>query len=479
MALLAAVRYWQGNETPVSELLIRLRDISKSDDYIQLPRLTSLADLDDAAFGLGYSLTILPADPSAARKLIEAGIPVLLPVYQTFYLIYGFDDSRGIVNALCFGQLSEKTQSLAVKEAQEVLMLESEGQGRTKDQLSRIKREAECMWHLSHWQTGRLQDAAPFMAAIHPEDGRKAVAAALGREPQDLTVSHRGLLSALIALSHFDAADPINCIRWSQIASGSIDDPLVWQTAYLGATLWQHRTQRIGSALQLEKRFDLLNEVNQFLQTESVKRLLDPATEKFAEDLAADRLNWPIRWRLLWLLDRNDVHQRRQMVSLLNANLATHPADAAQWRLLADLQALNHNPAARAQALAQAWSADPRDPATALSWASACILLDDPAKADQILAKIDPAKVRHQADYFFCLAAVAEWKHQPKAALRYYAKATDMCRYRSEYYLRYGRLLLAQGDAAAGKKAMAWAARIDSGEKIGQAATHDPEPQAR
>ena len=152
--------------------------------------------------------------------------------------------------------------------------------------------------------------------------------------------------------------------------------------------------------------------------------------------------------------------------------MSTNPSDAAQWRLLADLHALDENLAARNQALAQAWSADPRDAATALAYASGCALLDDPAQADRILAEIDPSKVRQKADYPFCLATIAEWKQQPHAALRYYAQATDMCRFRPEYFLRYGRLLMAQGDRNAAQKALAWAARIDGGDHVRRQVQH-------
>ncbi len=463
MALLGAARYWRGEDKPVSELLVRLRAISKSDDGIELPKLTRLTDLDDAASSLGLGMTILPADGQGARALLEAGIPVVVPVYQTFYLLHAVDDSRQVVKAYCFGQLSEKTRSLAVKEAQEVLMLEAEGHGRSQDLLRRIGREADCMWHLDQWQTGRLKDAAGWMAAIHPSDGHKMVAEALGRDPRALARAHRGRLAAMMALSYFDNADPINCIRWAQIASQSIDEPLVWQAAYLGLTLWSKRSQRIGTAFQLEKQFAVLDGVNRFLDAESVGQFTQATRERFTADQAAGRLTWPVRWRLLWLLDRHDAHDRRQMVALLEANVATNPADASQWRLLADLYALDEDHGARAKALAEAWSAAPSDATTALAWASACVLLDDLQQVEQILEAIDSAKVRHESGYYFCLGALSEWKNKPRAALEYYARATDLCRYRPEYFRRYGRLLMAQGNAEAAEKAIAWANRIDSG----------------
>jgi hypothetical protein len=463
MALLSAVRYWEGDGTRPSDLLIRLREISQSEDAIRLPKLTGLADLDDAAAGLGYGLTILPGDPQMARKLIDAGIPVLLPVYHTYYLIYGFDDCRGVVKSLCFGQLSEKCKSLAVKEAKEILMLESPEQGPDNGRLARIALEADCIWHLDQWQTGRLGDAAPWMAVIHPRDGRRKVAAALGESETELFHAHRGRLAAMIALSYFDKADPVNCIRWAQIASRYIEDPLVWHAAHLGDKLWRDRDRRIGAALPLKERFAVLNGPDRFMASADVRIFLNEARERFAADLSGGRLSWAVRQRLLGLLDRHDDRQRQEMIALIEADLATNPADASRWRLLAALHALDDHPAARAQALAEAWSAAPQDYSTALSWARTCIQLDDPAKAEHILNQIEPAAVSQEADYAFCLAAVAEWRQQPRKALKYYAQAIDQCRYRAEYFLRYGRLLMAQGDTVAAKKALEWAARIVSG----------------
>ncbi|MEJ2660764.1 MAG: hypothetical protein P8Z73_08595 [Desulfobacteraceae bacterium] len=463
MALLSTVRYWEGDDTRPSDLLIRLREISQSEDTIRLPKLTDLGDLDDAAAGLGYGITILHGDPRTARSLIEAGIPVLLPVYHTFYLIYGFDDSRGVVKSLCFGQLSEKCKSLAVKEVQEILMLESKGQGRTNDRLARIALEADCLWHMDQWKTGRLADAAPWMAVIHPPDGRRAVAAALGGHEPELLRTHRGRLAISIALSYLDKADPVNCIRWARLASRYIDDPLVQHAAHLGDTLWQYRYQRIGSVLALNERFAVLNGVDRFMTSPDVRIFLDQSREQFAADLAEGRLSWRVRWRLLGLLDRHDARQRKLMISVIEADLAANPAEASQWRRLADLHALDDHPAARAQALAKAWSAAPQDYSTALAWARTCVLLDDPGKAEQILNQIDPTAVSREADYDFCLAAVAEWRHQPRKALQYYARAIDKCRFRAVYFQRYGQLLMAQGDTVAAQKALDWAARIVSG----------------
>ncbi len=468
MALLATVRYWQTEEIPVSELFIHLRDVSRNDSAIQLPELTGLAELDDATAALGYELTLLPADAAAAKALLEAGFPVILPVYRTFYLLYGFDESRGVIRALCFGQLSGKTKSQAVGEAQEVLMLEAEGHGRTKDRMTRIRQEADTMWHLEQWRRGRLNDAAPWMAIVHPDQAHPGIAAALGRDEEDLHRTHRGLLAAMIALTYFDNADPMNCIRWARIAGRHVDAPIVQHAAHLGAELWRHRTERIGTAFRLEEKFAALDEVNRYLQTADVRKFVQAADARFKADQDAGRLGWPIRRRLLWLLDRNDPRQRAQMEPLLRENLATNPADAAQWRRLADLYAMDENPADRAWALSQASSADPRDADIALAWARACIRLNDPEQAEGILANIDTARVRRKADYPFCLGVVAEWRRQPRKALRYYARAIDMCRYRPEYFLRYGRLLMTLGEEAAAEKALTWAARIDGGHQVRQ-----------
>lgn len=462
MALLSTVRYWQGPETPISELLIDLRSISKDDDEIKLPRLTGLNDLDDAAACLGYRSVILPAAPQAIRSLIESGIPVIMPVYETFYLLYGFDDSRGVVKALCFGRLSEKLKSLAVKETQEVLMLKKEGQGRTKELLVRIKREADTQFHLDQWRNGVLADAAPWIAVVCPQERFASVAQTMAVDPQRLHSAHQGRLAAFIALSFFDRADPVNCVRWSQIAARKSDEPLSRHTGYLGSLLWENRARQVGSAFQLEKQLTPLADIDQHMADPAVQDFLAQAREQFDQDRTAGRLNWLVRRRLLWLLDKHDTRQRQQMIALVKENLATYPADAKQWRTLADLHALNGDPVARTEALAQAWSADPADTKTAVAWAGALIRMDEPARADEILQEIDPAQVQSEAEYAFCLGAIAEWQGNPGSALRHYARATDLCRYRADYFIRYANLLKTEGEASAAEKALDWAARIDA-----------------
>ena len=83
-------------------------------------------------------------------------------------------------------------------------------------------------------------------------------------------------------------------------------------------------------------------------------------------------------------------------------------------------------------------------------------------KAEHILAQIDPEQVRYDADYQFCLAALAEWKGNPDKALNYYAAAIEMRRYKPIYHLRYGKLLMAQGFDEKARLYLEWAARTDA-----------------
>ena len=83
-------------------------------------------------------------------------------------------------------------------------------------------------------------------------------------------------------------------------------------------------------------------------------------------------------------------------------------------------------------------------------------------KAEHILSQVDPAQVRYDADYQYCLATLAEWRGNPDQALNYYAAAIEMRRYKPIYHLGYGKLLLAQGFGEKARLYLEWVARTDA-----------------
>ncbi len=86
--------------------------------------------------------------------------------------------------------------------------------------------------------------------------------------------------------------------------------------------------------------------------------------------------------------------------------------------------------------------------------------------AKAVLDKTDLSKIKYDANYRFCLGAIAEWEGDEEKALRRYEEAVEMRRYKPIYHLKYGKLLLKEGRDREARKALTWAARIDGGEEI-------------
>jgi tetratricopeptide (TPR) repeat protein len=466
MALLAVIRYWNGPEIPESDIAIRLMDISKSDDRIRLPKLTDLADLDDAARSLGYETLIMPSDPNTVRRLIENGIPVILPVFRTFYMLHGFDDARGLVEAYCFGQLSAKSKHRATSEAREILMVEAEGEGESEDRLKRIAHEARCQWPIIQWKSNAFRDAAPLMAVVYDKDRQSRIDLALGEKPESIKRKHKGYLAALIGLSFLNRGDPMACIQWARKGADLVESPLPYQVAHLGHIFWETRTRKIGTNIGLEEKFEILMGPVRFFNSRPIGGFILEARKRFLDDLKAEEVPWNIRCTLLSLLDRRDSNQRAQMIHLIQGGLKLHPGDKRQWHLLADFRELDGDLKGKAEALAGACSAGNWDARARLALAVTYVKNTNMEHVERLLKSIDPKKVAYEADYPFCLGAVAESKGKTKAALRHYSNAIDMCRYKPFYHLRYGKLLMDQGRSNTAEKALLWAARIDSGEKI-------------
>ena len=98
------------------------------------------------------------------------------------------------------------------------------------------------------------------------------------------------------------------------------------------------------------------------------------------------------------------------------------------------------------------------------------VVLEQYADAKSVLETIDVSEIKFDADYPFCLGAIAEWEGDIKDALKKYEIAVEMRRYKPIYFLKYGKLLLQEGQQENAKKALEWAARIDAGEEIKQEA---------
>jgi tetratricopeptide (TPR) repeat protein len=118
------------------------------------------------------------------------------------------------------------------------------------------------------------------------------------------------------------------------------------------------------------------------------------------------------------------------------------------------------------EALAGAISCNPMHTDSKLKLAFGNVLLGRFSAAAAVLKGIDSNKIRFDADYPFCLGAIAEWRGNANEALENYKTAIEMRRYKPVYHLSYGRLLLKQGRHAEARKVLAWAALIDAGDSV-------------
>jgi tetratricopeptide (TPR) repeat protein len=467
MALMSILRYLNGPQIPESDIAIHLMDISKSEDRIDLPKLTDLADLDDAAISMGYEVLIMPSDPDTAKRLIENDIPVLLPVFRSFYLLYGFDDSRSVIKAYCFGQLSSKVKHRVANEVSEILLVEAEGKGESEKRIRRIALEAQCEWPLSQWEENAFSDAAPLMAVVYTVDRQPGIDRILGNTPEFNKQRHGGYLAALIGLSFANRGDPMACFQWAQKGAQMVGGSFPLHVAYIGQSLWETRTRNIGVNIGLMDKFTVLSEPVAFFNAPSTAAFAKQARERFSQDLKSGQVPWNIRSALISLLDHTDPEQRAQLIELVQYDLTRHPSNKKQWHRLADLYALEGDMQAMSKALMGACSAGKWDAKAKLSLAAAYVKAGRVDRVEELLKRIDPQKVPYEADYPYCLGVVAEAKGRVKAALRHYETAIDLCRYRPDYHLRYAKLLIMdQGYSDAAQKALVWAARIDSDNKI-------------
>jgi tetratricopeptide (TPR) repeat protein len=415
---------------------------------------------------MGYEVLIMPSHPDTAKRLIENDIPVLLPVFRTFYLLYGFDDSSSVIKAYCFGQLSSKIKHRATNEATEILLFEADGKGESEKTIRRIAHEARCQWPLSQWKEKAFSDAAPFMAVVYTVDRQPGIDRILGNTPGFNKQRHQGFLAALIGLSFANRGDPAACFQWAQKGAQMVGSSFPLHVAHIGQSLWETRTRKIGVNIGLMEQFNVLSEPVAFFNASSTVAFTQQARERFSQDLKAGQVPWNIRSTLVSLLDHTDPKQRAQLIELVQYGLSRHPANKRQWHRLADLYALEGDMEAMTKALDGACSAGKWDAKAKLSLASAYVKAGRIDRVAELLKSIDPQKVSYEADYPYCLGAAAEAKGRVKAALRYYETAIDLCRHRPDYHLRYGKLLIDQGYSPAAENALVWAARIDSDNRI-------------
>lgn len=472
MTLLSVIRYWEGTDTPESELKIKLKDLSSQEDMIDLSSLGSLVDLDDAAHSLGYEVCLLAADIDRVKSLIAAGFPIIHQRYRSLYLIWGFDESRSVVSVYDFENLSSRLRREAPKEAREILELEEEGQGESQKRLVRIAHEAYDEHAIAFWESPVLRYTAPLMALVFPAEKGESLAATLNTSWLELKKESDGYLATLISLAYIlEGADAVQAVEWAKAGAAKLTDPLPLYAASLAERFWQSRADRIKSALPLQEQFPELADIFAFFSDPDTRAFLEQARQQFEQDLLAETIPSQILLIYRQTLERSDPDELALLIRLIRENLALDPKHYYSWYVLANLYEWDGDVRGMVEALTGHVSAYPMDYEAKLRLAYGHVLLEQYAEAQAVLNTLEvDGRIAYNADYSFCLGAIAEWEGNLKQARQYYAQAVEMRRYKPIYHLKYGKLLLQEGESEAARKALEWAAKIDGGEAIKQEA---------
>jgi hypothetical protein len=405
---------------------------------------------------------ILPADLIRGKALIAAGIPIIHQVYTTFNLLFGVDESRSAIRAYTFERVSYRVREEARKEAQEILAMTEEGHGGSQERLTRIANEAYGEYAADYWNSPSLRYLGPFMALVFPAEKIELIANALNTSPDQIKKQHKGYLAALIGLAYFNHADPIQAIEWAKVGVANTDDPLPWYVAYLAQKLWETRNQKVTSQIRLQDQFPELANIFAYFEQVDNQAFLERARGRFETDREVVAIPWMILSRYVEMLDQSDPVELALITRLSQQELRLNPADHNAWSRLADTYEWADNLPGMVDALQGQISADPTDSKAKLRLAYGQVLLGRYAEAKATLKLLDTSQIHYDADYPFCLAAIAESEGKQKDALEQYEVAIDMRRYKPIYFLKYGKLLQQTGETEKAKKALAWAARIDA-----------------
>lgn len=460
MGLLSVIRYWEGPQSPESNVTIKLKTLSKSDDKIQLNPLVTIADLDDAVKTLNYEMAILPSSLTELKALISAGIPVILVDKEVFHLVYGFEGGRSAVLFYGFESLSKQTRQEGRGEAKEILALKAEGHGESKERLDRIGREAAGEYAVSAWNT--IKYRAPYMVAIYPGSKAQVLADAVQQPLDSITAATRGSLSAFIGLEFLRHADPAQALEWAKIGSRLVPSPFPLYVGELSQLYWESRDKKVGTILPFQDQFPELKETECTFGEAENRSFLENARHRFENDFKEGALPYFVLDALKTTLVSSDPDDQEMLIQLGHARVALDPSDTDGWKTLAGAYEHTQDLPGRIAALEGLTASEPLNSNAKIDLAYALVLQGEYGKAEFALKAIDPEKIEYNGDYSFCLGAVAEWKNNPEKALEYYEEAIEIRRYKPVYHLHYGRLLLTQGRKEEAAKALRWAATIDA-----------------
>ena len=467
MALLQMVRYWSGKEVTESQILIKLKALSKSDEEISIDNIPDLAKLHDNAIQLGLDCLLIPTSIASAQALIAADIPFILPIDREFHLISGFREDLSTFKDYGYQRISARLRKSDKEEAGEILFFKGEGKGNSEKLLAETARQASGEIPFSYYQTPEQLDKSPYMAIIFPPEKGEEVAGVLQTPGEQLRRQSRAVLGGYIALTAFQSADFIRSIQWARAASRFTEDPFPLHVAHLAKTLWESRDKSSVTGFELHKQFPQLSAINEYMGSEEIVAFLARATDRFNSDLAAQRLSRPIRRHYGEFLDRSTPEDLDTLIALYRHDLEIDPSDRQTWLALVEALEWREAPGQMVEALRGALDAGAWSDEIALRLLYATLLqgAQDDAAA-KLFARISPAKMKFNAHYFYCKAALARLEGDTDTALTFYEKAIAMRRYVPLYHLEYGKLLVQVGRKEEAKKALQWAISIDDGVSV-------------
>jgi hypothetical protein len=467
MAMLSTIMYWQGPKCTESDVEIKLKALSTSDDKIALNPLTTMADLYDAAASLNYDVAIRPTDLVQIRELLRAGFPVVLVDRGRFHLVYGFDPGRSALLFYAYDRLSYQTRHQILRnDAGEIFTSKANGGNKSKKRLERIRLEASDELGVTAPKDPSLKYRAPFMAIVYPRSKGGQLAAALHLPLDAVDTQTRGYLAGFIGLAFLHHADPVQALKWAKIGNRLIDSSFPLYVGELSRLYWEARTEKVRTPLAFASQFPELEEIDKTFSSADNAAFLQEAKHRFDEDFPKGALPYFLLDEYQRTLAPYDPKDLKAFLDMARWRVASDPSDALGWRDLVGGYEYAKDLSGKIFALEGLVAVNPMNYKAKVDLACALILHGDYGRAQSALGTVDPEKLRFDSDYLFCMGALCEWKKKPDRALEYYKEAIGLCRWKPVYYFHYGRLLLAKGKKKRAEAALGWAAAIDAGGNI-------------
>lgn len=462
MALLSAIKYWEVDSITESSIKMRLYRLSKSDDKIELKNLNSLIDFDDAVQGLGYHAHFMQTTLTKIKKLLDAGFPVIYRSYTYDRLLFGYDNNKGVMYGLSFSALSSRLKKETRKETDEMTSQSKEGEGKSKKRLERIANEAFLELNLKLFEEPYCSYFSPIMFVVCPPQKHQALQQVLALDSLQFARQNKGYRSALIALEYLDKTDLLNALEWAQVAASHLDDPLPYFIGYLASQSWNTRKHIIKNVLPLDRQIKELSDFTQKFTDAQKQYFLKISAPIFESAFKNNTLPYIILSRYDNMLEISNPAELEKSMHILEYESELNPSWSANWRALIHAYEMTSNTEGIYTAL-QGLISDSRyayHDKTRL--AKMMINKNEIEEARKVLATVVVDSVKYNADYYYCLAALAEDEGKTTLADKYYKKCTSMRRYRSEYFWKYGSLLAKSNKKSEARKVLTWAAQIDT-----------------